>query len=220
MAKEEGTLAGRGGDRKSEKSKGHDGPLILKDINIEPGQSKRAQKLADIPEKTIAKYIKHVGAPEQRADGVEVSRAGLMKFATVKAPKPIPPPIVHVEGLPLDKIIHGDNVQVLGEFAPRVDPPRQSSSTTWVQMYPSPQPTNHRSAPSLNSTIPKNKPKPGGGPSGAYRCCRQKHQASVPALSMKASPNADAGVASPSGNRAKSCSNCRFSSGVICRWRS
>lgn len=33
-----------------------------------------------------------------------------------EAPKPIPPPIVHCDGLPLDQIIHGDNVQVLGEL--------------------------------------------------------------------------------------------------------
>lgn len=219
MAKEEGTLAGRGGDRKSEKSKGHDGPLILKDINIEPGQSKRAQKLADIPEKTIAKYIKHVGAPEQRADGVEVSRAGLMKFATVKAPKPIPPPIVHVEGLPLDKIIHGDNVQVLGEFpdesiklASRHRQRGCNCNQTGYRITGPPPHSTRRSRRTSRSLETCRR--------DAYRCCRQKHQASVPALSMKASPNADAGVASPSGNRAKSCSNCRFSSGVICRWRS
>jgi len=31
-------------------------------------------------------------------------------------PEPTPPPIVHCDGLPLDQIICGDNVQVLGEF--------------------------------------------------------------------------------------------------------
>ena len=87
-AQDNGTLATKG---KPKKEKTHDGPLTLKDIGIERHHAQRSQQLADIPEKTIAKYIKHVGAPEQRADGVEVSRAGLLKFAATKKPKPIPP---------------------------------------------------------------------------------------------------------------------------------
>ncbi|MCH8922388.1 MAG: hypothetical protein IIA67_04480 [Planctomycetes bacterium] len=52
MAQEEGTLAGQATGR-PKKEVGHDGPLILKDIGIEPGQSKRAQKLVDIPDRTL-----------------------------------------------------------------------------------------------------------------------------------------------------------------------
>ena len=55
------------------KEMGHDAPLLLKDIDIDPDQSKRAQKLAAIPIKTIKKYVKNV------ADHRDT---GLLRFAT------------------------------------------------------------------------------------------------------------------------------------------
>ena len=69
MAQDNGTLAVKG---QPKKEKGHAAPLLLKDIGLDRDISKRAQKLAAIPEKTIAKYIKHVAAA---GSGQMVSRS-------------------------------------------------------------------------------------------------------------------------------------------------
>lgn len=76
MAQEEGTLAKRGGDRKSNRRDG--GLIYLNDIDIEEHQSARAQKLADIEEETIEQYV--VSVAERHDEGAEVSRAGLMRW--------------------------------------------------------------------------------------------------------------------------------------------
>jgi len=108
MAQEEGTLATVG---QPKKEKSHGATILLEDIGIKRDQSARAQRLAGIPEETIKAFVE-----KQRAAEDEISKAGLVRFASSKPQKPEPPPYVHVDGLPLDQIICGDNVQVLGEL--------------------------------------------------------------------------------------------------------
>ena len=86
----------------------------LSEMGLDKFQSSRWQTEAIVPEKQFETFL-----AETRDAGKEITSAALYKLGRqqkAKKTNPVPPPIVHVEGLPLDKIIHGDNVQVLSEF--------------------------------------------------------------------------------------------------------
>lgn len=70
---ESGQIASKG---QPKKEKGHDAPLLLKDLGIDRTTSKRAQQLAAIPEDAVTTYME-----SQTESGKEITKSGLLKSA-------------------------------------------------------------------------------------------------------------------------------------------
>lgn len=76
QGQEEGTIANAGGDRKSNKSKSHDGILILNDLGITANESSRWQAEAAVPDDEFEGYIKSCQETETEITSKEVEKRG------------------------------------------------------------------------------------------------------------------------------------------------